>query len=204
MDIPTSLKAIIFDFDGTLFNLDIDWDIVRQKLHSLGVERIDTIDSLEAAKQQAALSILGEAEMLGIKYGGVAAHAKEVLETLSTHYKLAIVSRNLRATLAAGLNKIGFEDNIVVVARDDVSALKPDPQGFDEAMKRMGVERAQSLIVGDTTHDVVAAKALGIPSIVVANASLDYQPLDADYYINNLSELLGLINSIEKERMNNG
>ena len=53
----------------------------------------------------------------------------------------------------------------VVVTRDDVARAKPDPDLFVEAARRLGVDVADSIVVGDSVWDLLAAqraRALGV------------------------------------------
>lgn len=45
---------------------------------------------------------------------------------------------------------------------------KPDPQMIDTAMQKAGVDKAQTVMVGDTVHDMRMAKAAGVGAIGVA------------------------------------
>jgi phosphoglycolate phosphatase len=42
--------------------------------------------------------------------------------------------------------------------------MKPDPEPFVEAMKQLGATEAQTLIIGDSEQDILAAQAAGIDS----------------------------------------
>jgi phosphoglycolate phosphatase-like HAD superfamily hydrolase len=56
-------------------------------------------------------------------------------------------------------------DSVPVVTRDQVSYAKPDPDLFLAAAERLGVDIAESVVVGDSVWDLLAARrarALGV------------------------------------------
>lgn len=64
----------------------------------------------------------------------------------------------------------------VIVTREDVEKLKPDPEGILLAVKKLGVTR--SFMVGDLAVDVLAAKSVNIPAILVSRHPEKSKPQD--------------------------
>jgi phosphoglycolate phosphatase-like HAD superfamily hydrolase len=63
------------------------------------------------------------------------------------------------------LQLLGIPPEIPIVTRDDVRHAKPDPDLFLEAARRLGTAIADSVVVGDSVWDLLAAqraRALGI------------------------------------------
>ena len=54
-----------------------------------------------------------------------------------------------------------------LVAGDSTSAKKPDPAPVLEACRRLGVPPAACVLIGDSAHDVHAARAAGMPFVAV-------------------------------------
>ena len=52
----------------------------------------------------------------------------------------------------------------VVVGFEDVARHKPDPEGVELALGRLGVLAKEALLVGDSAADIEAARAAGCPS----------------------------------------
>jgi phosphoglycolate phosphatase len=63
-----------------------------------------------------------------------------------------------------------------VVGGDAVPAKKPDAGHLAAVLGRLGATPARSAMVGDSGHDVIAARALGMPCILV---SFGYTPVPA-------------------------
>jgi HAD superfamily hydrolase (TIGR01509 family) len=78
----------------------------------------------------------------------------------------AIATSGRLQTAGANLKALGVDaESSVVVTRDQVRYAKPDPDLFIEAARRLGVPIEQSIVVGDSIWDMLAAarcRALGV------------------------------------------
>ena len=57
----------------------------------------------------------------------------------------------------------------VAVFGDDVRALKPDPEAYLLALRRLGVAAARTVAVEDAAPGLAAARAAGLTTVVVTN-----------------------------------
>jgi phosphoglycolate phosphatase len=71
-------------------------------------------------------------------------------------------ARDITADALARFDLLGLLD--LVVTRDEMRALKPDPDGWRVIVERFGVPR-DAVVVGDSWVDGVAAAAAGIPFV---------------------------------------
>lgn len=84
----------------------------------------------------------------------------------------------------------------VVVGGDTCERRKPDPQPLLFACESLGVAPARALMVGDSSNDVIAARAAQIPIVCVPygyNEGQDPQTLACDAMIESLADLPGLL-----------
>ena len=93
--------------------------------------------------------------------------ARELLEYLSgQRMPWAIATSGRMETAGHHLTALGVDPNRVpVVTRDQVKYAKPDPDLFITAAERLGVDIRDSLVVGDSIWDMIAAqraRALGV------------------------------------------
>jgi len=93
--------------------------------------------------------------------------ARELLAYLGEqHIPWAIATSGRMETAAANLEALGVDPSKVpVVTRDQVHHAKPDPDLFLAAAARLGVDIQQSLVIGDSVWDMLAAqraRALGV------------------------------------------
>jgi len=78
-------------------------------------------------------------------------------------HQLAIVSGALRREIALVLGLSGLAAHFAeIVAAEDVSACKPDPQGFNRAREALGVAAARCVVVEDSLPGLAAARAAGL------------------------------------------
>lgn len=108
--------------------------------------------------------------------------SKEFIESAAEEgYRLAVVSGALRREieLVLGTSKLRrFFD--VIVAAEDVSHCKPDPQGYRAARKALGVPALGCTIVEDSLPGLEAARAAGIPCAMLTTSHSAAQLAAAD------------------------
>lgn len=106
---------------------------------------------------------------LGQDFDGLIAHeppaiATETLETLGTHYRLAIVTGRPEADAAWTLARFGWDRFFphVVGMGQQAGRGKPDPYGLELALAALGVQPEEACYVGDSVDDQRAARAAGV------------------------------------------
>jgi HAD superfamily hydrolase (TIGR01509 family) len=92
--------------------------------------------------------------------------ARELLEYLSERaVPWAIATSGYIETAGPTMEALGVPEGVPVVTRDQVERAKPDPDLFLTAAVRLGIDIADSVVVGDSVWDLLAAqraKALGV------------------------------------------
>jgi HAD superfamily hydrolase (TIGR01509 family) len=93
--------------------------------------------------------------------------ARELLASLTEHrVPWAIATSGREATAAGLIAMLGVDPaKHPIVTRDQVRYAKPDPDLFETAAERLGVDILDSVVVGDSVWDLLAAKrarALGV------------------------------------------
>ncbi len=179
------LDAVVFDLDGTLVQLTIDFDQMRIEVLEIVVrygvkidarrQRLFTLELIadiaaelnqcsprraacfEAEANAAIEAIEVEAAQRADLFPGV----PELLDWLHERgLKLGIITRNCRAAAGAVLELLEPLMG-VVLTRDDVPVVKPDPQHLHLALEALGVRGERTLMVGDHPLDVVTGQAVG-------------------------------------------
>jgi HAD superfamily hydrolase (TIGR01509 family) len=194
MERDDDLTAVLFDFDGTLFDLDLDlqpWRAEAAALDSTSTVE-DLLSSAEGGERARLQGLLAAVEEAAVERGCPRPGALEILRRLRP-FRLAVVSRNFHATVDAGLRKIGFAGAVTVIGREDVARPKPDPEGVATALSRLGTPPSRAVLVGDTFHDVEAGHRGGVRVVVVANPKLQFAPVGADAYVTSLADLTSLL-----------
>jgi beta-phosphoglucomutase family hydrolase len=77
----------------------------------------------------------------------------------------------------------------VVVTGDQVTRGKPAPDIFLEAARRLGVQPADCIVIEDSQHGVMAAKAAGMRCVAVHSPNRPQEYTGADMVMSSLTEL---------------
>lgn len=96
--------------------------------------------------------------------------ALQAVRTLADRgVRLGVVTSKLRAGALRGLQQAGFADLFpVVIGADDVEHPKPHGQPVLAALSALGSRPEQSIMVGDSPHDLAAGRAAGARTAAVA------------------------------------
>jgi phosphoglycolate phosphatase len=216
-----TIKAVIFDLDGTL--VDSAPDLMLATNHVLSrLER-------RAISMEEVRSFVGHGARALIRRGCAATGDAVDEKTLDFYHaeflryygkNIAVDSVafpgviNLLKRCAAGGLKMGVCTNKVedlsvrllqalgmeeyfgaVVGSDTINIGKPDPAPYLEAMKRLGVPAQDSIMIGDSETDILTARAAGVPVIAVT-FGYTQQPVTSynpDYLVSHFDEIWDII-----------
>ncbi|MCX6827568.1 MAG: HAD family hydrolase [candidate division Zixibacteria bacterium] len=124
--------------------------------------------------------------------------ANEVLYTLYRRgFKIGIGTTKMRIHVEKILKKLNWD--IIVktyVGGDDVARVKPAPDVYKKVMKLLEGDKTDSLVIGDTINDVIAARTAGLPVFAVKSPFGDNKELmrsNPDRILNNLLELPAIL-----------
>ena len=183
------VETVIFDFDYTLADASagivacIDYAFGRLHLPCVAPDVARRTIGLSLPHTLVALAGAEQAEKAEVFSRLFVEHADRIMVDMTTllpgvHQTvgqlrnagvgLGIVSTKYRYRIQATLQREGLSGSFdVVVGGEDVSELKPDPQGLLMAMARLGGEAETTLYVGDSVTDAVAAARAEIPFVAI-------------------------------------
>lgn len=96
-------------------------------------------------------------------YPGVA----ELVRVLHRRAKLAVVSGTWRENIEAVLQASGLADAFdLIVAKEDVTRRKPDPEAYLLALKKLRLSPKSVLVLEESPSGLASARAAGIDRIV--------------------------------------
>jgi len=90
----------------------------------------------------------------------------------------------------------------VVVTREKVKKLKPDPEGVLLAIEELGAK--SFFMVGDLAHDALAAENANGTSIIVNRSLEEKLDFHADYFVQSLSEVPTIVQTAMKTMAEKG
>ena len=93
---------------------------------------------------------------------------REMLEELDDRgFLLAVATGKTRAGLARALTQHGIADRFAATRCADEGLPKPHPGMLLALMERLGVSPLETLMIGDTTHDLELASNAGVSALAV-------------------------------------
>lgn len=209
-----NIKAVLFDFDCTLvdstelicrcFNSvltrfgfeTLQSDSIRAMIgqplrEMLEQQHIDVpLDDLVAAYKEAFASNSPDGSFL-------LPGADEVIPELAAGCNLAIVTTRTAAGALEILKRFGLSRFFsTVVGIENVTLTKPDPEPVRLALERLKVPALQAVFVGDTIHDMAAARSAGTGAIGITTGPHGREQLlaaGADFVLQELRKLPGAL-----------
>jgi HAD superfamily hydrolase (TIGR01509 family) len=126
---------------------------------------------------------------------------EEVLHELRRRqYRMAIATTKIRRNIEGILQKFGWEQIFMTVAgSDEVGKAKPDPSIFRLTLERLKADPSETMAIGDTVNDVLAAKAVPMKITAVASPYGGREKVIAaapDFFIESLSEIFNILDAI--------
>lgn len=185
-------RAVLLDMDGTL----VDSTAVVERLwlawaepHGIDPDHVLRVVHGRQGHQSMAImlpdrdhdiNLRENAEMLATETGdleGVVAiaGAGKLLEALMP-YPHAIVTSADVALMSARMGQAGLALPALAVTAEDVSASKPDPEGFLRAAELLGVAPADCVVFEDSAAGIQAGLAAGMRVIGVGVHAADHSP----------------------------
>ena len=194
---------VVFDWDGTLFDSTaLIVRCIQAASRDLGVAVPSDADAayviglgLHDALQHAVPGLpLARYPELSKRYRHhyLARQDELVLFAGTLAMLQALKERNHLLAVATGKSRRGLDDALAhaqlqglfdATRTADETASKPDPLMLRQLMAQLGVAPERTLMIGDTTHDLLLARNAGTPRVAVSfgahesEAFAEYEPL---------------------------
>jgi len=198
------VSGVIFDLDGTILNS------FRQRVHAWKMAFEDQEIFLQESDIE---SLIG---LPGMDLAGKFSNNPELTEKLEEEYFVKMLPQislyeDYEETVAR-LKSMGIKTiivtssrrelvrrlnlgNIQVVTIDDVVSGKPDIEAYVKAAGILKVNIKNMVAVGDSINDMIPAKTLGIPAILITHGRKTNITL-YDFLIKDLSDLIDCIKNL--------
>lgn len=165
----TSYEAVVYDLDGTLVHLDVNWGRVATDVLAVYTKAAVEPPSrnlwdLLNASSSVGLSEDVEAAIASHERDGARSsrrlpHADELLER---SVPVGVCSLNCEAACHIALDTHDLVDPVgAVVGRNTVETRKPHPAPLLETVDRLGADPAATLFIGDSPRDEETAERAG-------------------------------------------
>ncbi|MFP3978068.1 HAD family hydrolase [Marinobacter sp. KMM 10035] len=213
------VKAVIFDWDGTLVD---SVDHIAESLHQAATDLGYPALEREAYRDIIGLGMvealerlypgLGRDEITSIREGYANYFFRKITTPQNLFEGMADVVLDLQSSgrgcsVATGKSRRGLEPALVssglgphfdITRCADETRSKPDPRMLEEILLFYGIKPAEAVMIGDTRYDLEMAQRIGMPSIGVEwgvhkrDVLGDYAPHAIVDTVTDLRDVLGL------------
>ncbi|MFF8397797.1 HAD-IA family hydrolase [Streptomyces sp. NPDC016172] len=200
-------QALLFDNDGTLVSslasVDRCWtrwaaeygitaeEFARVELHGRPAAEI-AADLLPAEIVPQAVARIEDLEVDDVPNDGVhlLPGTRAFLDVLPAE-RWAVVTSATRRLAEARLDAVGILPKTLVAA-DDITRGKPDPEPYLLAARALGVDPARCVVFEDAPAGLAAGRAAGMTTVALTTTHQAHE-LHADLVVENLSALSALV-----------
>lgn len=223
-----TIKAVVFDLDGTIANFNLEYKVVRMEVRSFLIKR--GLPASILSRNESIFEMLEKTEIflknngkpkkvIEVRERALAIAEKYELEAAKTTTLLPGVTEALKALKRMGL-KIGLftinsekPTNYIlkrfrmvslfntVIPRNNVKHVKPNSEHLEATLKSLGVNPNEAIVVGDGISDMQCARELkAIAAGFPTGTSSPTELIDfgANYIITSLTDLPVLIEQINR------
>lgn len=215
------IEACLFDFDGTLAPLTLDFTGMREEVEKIalsyvpvsllrGLDNLYTLEMIRAVQdylgpsgssfRDEAFARLCELEVEAADGKVLYDYTRDVLGTLRKGgLRIGVVTRNCRAAIKKVFPDIEIYVD-AVATREDVTAVKPDPAHILAILRLLGsIDSSKALLVGDHPTDIRAGRATGAMTAGVLAARTNrsaFEEAGATFIIDDIRDVPALVDGM--------
>lgn len=211
------IRAAIFDFDGTLTPLTLDFSILRAKVEEAAREYVDesvvasqaneyilemihaigdTLGEEGSDFRQRAFRELRLLEIDAARGKSLYPYSKDTLARLRLKgIKVGIITRTCIEVIETIFPDLDHHVDIVVT-RDDTRYVKPNPEHVRLALAGLHSAPGEAILAGDHPTDIEAGRAFGTLTAGVLTgrtSRAQFTNAGADYVFDDIRGIVGLI-----------
>ena len=214
------VKVIILDLEGTILEMDADWELMRDKIHDYFsqnynikmhfkpvLEKVNKAIEIISNKypdsdlnkiKEDINNIIEQTHIDAAKNSRLFDNVIVLIEKLRNHgYKLTAFTRSGKKSTKILLSRNGLNDVFqMILTREDVMEPKPSPEGIEKIIEHYNYEPDKFLIIGDHPYDIMAGKKAKIYTIGVLSGigtEDDLKKAGADYILEKITDIIKYI-----------
>jgi len=212
------IAGVVFDFDGTLAKLNIDFAAMRHEVLALAadygiaaaeMEGLYVLETVEAARRiladkgnrlqdrfyDEACTLISEIELRAAGEGALLTGIREMMMELRVRgVKSGVITRNCRQAVTFIFPDIADHCD-AFIPRGQTSHVKPHPEHLHAILRLMQVPPELAVMVGDHPLDIKAGKNAGVRTAGVLTGNSSRQVLmeaGADYILASAAQVLSI------------
>ncbi|MBP1909030.1 HAD family hydrolase [Methanolobus bombayensis] len=124
----------------------------------------------------------------------------DCLSSLKDNFKLAVASGADRTIVTSLMDKFYSGIFDVIISGEDVENGKPDPEPYEKAIEKLGINKNECLVVENAPLGVESAKNAGVFCVGVPTYLKPEQLQDADIVVENHAELIDYLMSLDQKK----
>ena len=188
----SKIKAILFDMDGVLIEAkDWHYEALNKALGLFGMEisRYDHLTTFDGLPTKVKLKMISKrfflpeslhtfinqvkqsytAELIHERCHPLFHHEYALSKLHQEGYKIAVCSNSIRKTIELMMDKAELTPYLdLIVSNEDVTKAKPDPEMYQTAIRKFGLQPEECIVVEDNPNGIQAGKASGASVLEVA------------------------------------
>lgn len=175
----TGCKGVVFDLDGTLVDLNVDWNELKKKLAELtkkqtgeDIEYTPLDQKIYQAKERFGqsffsqlLELISQFELHEEKY--VLNHELISLFESLRDKKVAIYSMNTGKCVRNFVEKYLKRNPDNIVSKDDCLEPKPSDKDLKKILDEWGFAPQEVLYIGNSENDRLSGEKVGIETLII-------------------------------------
>lgn len=211
----SNYTLFLFDMDGTLVKFKLDFEhlkrVTRKILEDKGIylevkgSLIETLKELRSEFDKedeyndfvkGIENIIVQHELEASEKAEAFPYSVELLNTLKSKGKnIGIITRNSKAASMKTLEVSGLMKYLdVIVTREDVAKVKPDPEHVEVAIKFLEKRAEDTVVIGDHKYDISSGKRAGCFTIgILSGVSSEELLNEADLIVSSLEEIISFL-----------
>lgn len=208
-----TIKSLIFDFDGTIQDTEVPeyevWKTIYRQYNcqipisdyrvciGTPVSGLDIIANLQKIigkpiNTQAIKAFYDRVSHEKIMNEPIKAGVMDYIQYALDHdLKLAVASSSPISWVGKHLSRLKIDHHFnAILTQDDVEHVKPDPELYNLALEKLGIQPHEAIAFEDSIFGVQAAKNAGIFCVAIPSALLPIEEFThADVITKSLAEL---------------
>ena len=170
-------RLIVWDFDGTIVKLNVDWNKVKEEILKnysdlLSGKELSSINKMiyEIRKYTSDKKVFNIIE----RYESASGYKPNweiinIIKMLKRNGKIqTILSDNMSSTVKRVLREVSIYDCFdQIVCKDSVNRYKPDPEGIGKIFEQYNIGKSEAVMIGDSWKDKELCYRFGITFVDV-------------------------------------
>jgi HAD superfamily hydrolase (TIGR01549 family) len=206
LEVLVMIKGIVFDLDGVLVGLNLDMNVLQERLKEVFEARVEaqkifgTCEKLaveDYERYKRAMDALDKVELEAIdKTMVIFPESRKVLESLRGKYDLVLVTLQGRVPAYKVLDILGVRDFFkAIYTREDSFSRQ---EQIKLAVDFLDFRCDEVLVIGDRRNDVYCAEKVGCNALIIKRP---YKEVKGMRVISSLEEIPRQIENINREKL---